>query len=267
MPVNITINGDEFNILAVDTQARLGVEELRNSKVDTQGLKNYGLLERAKNISGSDLNALVANGFYSGSNMGNAPDSGFYYIEVIRHGTGESYILQRLTGVTGTNIGKVFQRVKNNTVWTSWELMNPPVVSQQKKVQVYNTLNQSIPNVGFTPITFNATLFDNGSQHSDSVQNTRLTCKESGLYLVSADVIFVSNATGYRQLLIRVDGAASYGNITVPAITQSDIDTAIATSALINLSVNQYVEALVTQTSSGALDIRSLARFGMVKVG
>lgn len=102
------------------------VDNLLENKVDTAKLQNLGYLDRAKSLTGIDLNTLVENGFYSGNNFTNAPDNGFYYIEVIRHGT--AYVLQRITGITGANINKTFQRVKNDAYWTAWEGMTPKIV-------------------------------------------------------------------------------------------------------------------------------------------
>ena len=94
-------------------------------------LSEFGYFRRAKNISSTDLNSLTSNGFYSGNNLGNAPDNSFYYTEVIQHGTGDNYIMQRIVGITGNSIGKMYQRVKNSTIWTQWRTIIDSVTITQ----------------------------------------------------------------------------------------------------------------------------------------
>lgn len=96
------------------------VKQASKTEFDTHlaDITNRGLSAIAKNISSTDLNNLVDNGFYSGNNLSNAPDAEFYYVEVMKHGS-DVYVRQRITGVTGTNIGKTFERVKANT-WQAW---------------------------------------------------------------------------------------------------------------------------------------------------
>lgn len=127
-----TLTGGTLNLvkpeLTDDHKVTIGTDLPANfQKIDDNytALTARGLTGTTKNISNTDLNSLVANGFYSGNNLTNAPDTGFYYVEVIQHGTGGSYIMQRITGVNLINVNKTFQRVKDGTTWTGWVELNP----------------------------------------------------------------------------------------------------------------------------------------------
>lgn len=69
-------------------------------------------------IFSGDLNNLTSPGLYSGGILTNAPDSGYYYIEVINNGS-NSWVLQRVTLLYDSKIS--YTRIKNSSgVWTGW---------------------------------------------------------------------------------------------------------------------------------------------------
>ncbi len=72
--------------------------------------------------------------------------------------------------------------------------------------RVYNNGVLPIPNTTPTLLTFNSERFDPDGMH-DTVTNTgQMTCKTAGVFLLTCNVDFVSNATGFRQLYLRLNG-------------------------------------------------------------
>lgn len=120
-------------------------------------------------------------------------------------------------------------------------------------------------------LAFNTERFDTNAIHDTAVNNSRLTCKTAGLYLIVGNIEWAANATGYRRLDIRLNGATLIasereGDVVVAAITTIQHITTIY-----QLAVNDYVELLATQTSGGNLNVNSTANispeFMMVRVG
>lgn len=82
------------------------------------------LYRRSVDISGSNLNNLTQAGVYNGSNMTNAPDANWWYIEVLMHsnfvGATPTYMVQRATLLTSAS-PLVYQRSMNGAgVWNPW---------------------------------------------------------------------------------------------------------------------------------------------------
>lgn len=106
-----------FNDNNPDNRISMGYDDNRIiTKIDEEELK---LLTNVTPIYVGALNNLTDTGFYSGSDLGNAPDDGSYYIENIRHSTSEKYYIdQKITSFTS---GKILHRQCRNGVWSDWE--------------------------------------------------------------------------------------------------------------------------------------------------
>jgi hypothetical protein len=133
--------------------------------------------------------------------------------------------------------------------------------------RVYNSASQSIPNNTDTVLAFDTELFDTDAMHDNVNNNTRLTCKTAGNYLIIANVGFTSNATGFRKLYLKINGSINDG--LVSAMSVNGDQTFLATSVLRSMAVNDYVEAYVKQTSGEPLNAVSgiITSFNMVRVG
>src|SRR5262245_8790974 len=118
--------------------------------------------------------------------------------------------------------------------------------------RVYHNTTQSISDSTVTAVSLNSERFDTDTIHDNSTNNSRLTCKTAGKYLIIANVGFASNATGYRSVAIRLNGSTYIASTQVTAINGAT--TRLAPSTLYALAVNDYVEAIVFQTSGGALN-------------
>lgn len=106
-----------FNDNNPDNRISMGYDDNRIiTKIDEDELK---LLTNVTPTYIGSLNNLSDTGFYSGSNLGNAPDNGSYYIENIRHSASNNfYIDQKLTNF---NTGKIYHRQCRNGIWSNWE--------------------------------------------------------------------------------------------------------------------------------------------------
>ena len=138
---------------------------------------------------------------------------------------------------------------------------------QNPSVRVYHSVNQSIADSINVPLAFNSERFDTDNIH-DATNNTRLTCKTAGKYLIVSNVSFSSNTSGWRSLIIRVNG------ITIIAdhqITPSSGIRRLTVSTIYELAINDYVEVIAYQTSGTSIEVVSEGNrspeFMMVKVG
>jgi hypothetical protein len=125
----------------------------------------------------------------------------------------------------------------------------------QPSCRVYNNANISVNDSTATGLTFNSERWDNNNLHDLTVNTGRLTCRKRGIYSISCNVRFASNAVGYRLVYIKINGGSSISSMLTNAV--SGVGTRISISTQYELQVNDYVEVEVYQTSGGALNIES----------
>lgn len=122
---------------------------------------------------------------------------------------------------------------------------------------------QSIANATLTALAFPAEQFahdPNGTLHHVSgspVPAEVVTCRTAGVYRLAGHARFAVNATGYRQISLRVNGTLYLATSTATAVTGITTDLAVADDYF--LAATDYVELVATQTSGGALDVDSAA--------
>jgi hypothetical protein len=133
----------------------------------------------------------------------------------------------------------------------------------------YHNTNQSIANGKVVTLALNSEVYDTDTIHDPATNNSRLTCKTEGKYIIGANVEFESNATGHRILAINYNGSTRIAQASQNGV--SGLSTRMAVSTERNLAVNDYVEVIVYQNSGGSLNaIYSAAYspyFWMRKVG
>ena len=143
--------------------------------------------------------------------------------------------------LTGTSAGSTaWQRLDNARAW--------------------HNADQSIANTTVTIVALNVDVFDNNSIHDPSTNNSRLTCKVAGKYLITAGVQFSPNSTGQRRVAIMRNGSQTTARTWVDA-TGGGQPTDISISTLYALSVNDYVEIEVYQDSGGAINVSSVSPY------
>lgn len=127
-------------------------------------------------------------------------------------------------------------------------LANPPAC------RVYHAATQSIVTSG-TPqiLAFNTERFDTNTMHDTVTNNSRITINTAGLYVVNAYVEFAASATGTREVDLLVNGTTFIAVDLRPATAAGT--TVIAVSSMWKFAATDYVQARVTQSSGGALNV------------
>jgi hypothetical protein len=132
-----------------------------------------------------------------------------------------------------------------------------PVVRAPAGARVTNTAALSIANNTTTALTFNTERHDTHGFHSTSVNTGRLTIPGAGRYLVIGQAIFASNATGYRNAVIRLNGTTIIAQQLISA--NATEATGLIVTTVWTFASGDYVELAVSQTSGGSLDVSVFA--------
>ena len=127
-------------------------------------------------------------------------------------------------------------------------------LANKPRVRVYNSAAISIPHDTATALTFNSERFDTDTMHSTAVNTGRITFTTAGTYLVGATLQFADNATGNRQVAIRLNGSTLLDVRTFPAYSTGG-GSMLGTATLYAFSAGDYVEVRVYQNSGAALDV------------
>jgi hypothetical protein len=135
--------------------------------------------------------------------------------------------------------------------------------------RVYHSANQSIANATLTVVAFDSEDYDTDNIHDTSTNNSRLTCKTAGKYLIFASGEYASNATGLRYIQIRLNGTTLKMVFVAAAVNGGD--TRIGTGCVLNMAVNDYVEFIAYQDSGAARNLNRAsdysAIFSMQRIG
>lgn len=135
---------------------------------------------------------------------------------------------------------------------------------------VYHSANQSINNSATTTLAFNSERFDTDTMHDTVTDNSRLTCRTAGVYLITVSVEWAASAGGTIRLIsLLLNGTTNLGFNGLPALgAGTTVNHAV--TAIYQLAVNDYVEVQVFQDSGGALNVSASGNyspdFSMVKV-
>jgi hypothetical protein len=130
-------------------------------------------------------------------------------------------------------------------------------------VRVYNTTNnQSLANATETDLTWDSEIYDTDGFHSTSTNTSRLTVPagKAGYYQINAFGVFNNNSTtGSRYIDIKKNGAASnYFNFA-----NSNVDTGMTVSFVLNLAEGDYIEMAMYQASTGSLTVYKTINYGI----
>lgn len=132
--------------------------------------------------------------------------------------------------------------------------------------RVYNTSNISIVSDSETHIPFDSTRFDTDDMH-DTHFLTRIICRTSGIYLITANVTWDNNSTGKYTLFLKVNGEDIIATVSQAALNYTDQ----CITTIYELQNNDYVEVFVSHTAGRAVNLVKVSNyspeFSMVKVG
>lgn len=130
--------------------------------------------------------------------------------------------------------------------------VTPAKVGTVPHVYAYQGAAQTLTTGTPTALTFNSELFDSESMHSTASNTERITCVTSGLYVISAGVVFTANATGVRSLGFLKNGSTSHSFMAVNAASSGATDLAI--TAIVRLTATDYVSAIASHSKGSDLD-------------
>ena len=127
-------------------------------------------------------------------------------------------------------------------------LKSPPLAIFRK------TANQNTSSGTWTAINWDVEDVDTDGGHSNVTNNTRYTAQTAGWYLVTGQIHWTANATGFRELRFRKNGSNTdlYGWNVMRANDSSEAAD-IQSVAYVFLAVNDYVEVQALQSSGGTL--------------
>lgn len=128
--------------------------------------------------------------------------------------------------------------------------------------RVYNSTAFSVANTTFTAITFNSERYDIGACHSTSSNTSRLTVPSGGggVYIIGGCASFAANATGIRQLSIRVNGTTDIWAVSDTSVTASGAAN-LALTTDYRLAAGDYVELVAYQSSGGNLNVSNAGSY------
>jgi hypothetical protein len=153
-----------------------------------------------------------------------------------------------------------FNTHENDLLYAKDRMDNPP------RARVNHSTTQSLTSGVDTALAMNSEAADSASMHDTATNNSRVTIPsgESGWYLITISIEFAANPTGQRKLSARFDGATELGYDAKDA-SASGV-TRLAVSVLVALNAGQYVEALASQNSGGALNVSTGMLFSVQRV-
>lgn len=123
------------------------------------------------------------------------------------------------------------------------------------RCRVTNTAAQTIVNNTRTALTFDTETVDVGGMHSTSSNTSRLTVPSGGqgLYVIGGACEFVANATGIRDIELRINGSVYFAGSQI-ASAGASATTLMNVTGVYPLVDGDYVELTVVQTSGGNLN-------------
>lgn len=146
---------------------------------------------------------------------------------------------------------------------------NLPVGGYTAGARVYHTADQNVPNDTHTILAFNSEAYDTDTIHDNVIFNSRLTCKTAGKYLIVANVLWHSEASGMRYLRFNLNGVTYIAVLIDSPIVASYFVQSFST--IFELAVNDYVELDVYQDSGVLLSViayyNASPRFMMQRIG
>ena len=126
------------------------------------------------------------------------------------------------------------------------ELQSPP------RCRAYQSAAQTLTTAVSAAVTLDAEDIDTEAIHSTVTNNSRMTIVTAGRYRVMAGVTFSSNATGYREVLVKKNGTTVF---YIRSATTSAGAPCLTTTDEVLCSAGDYIEMYALQTSGGNLNL------------
>lgn len=163
-------------------------------------------------------------------------------------------------GMAAASIFPAFISVEDvtGTFWNGVPVTNPPVCI------ISRSTNQSTTSATITPVSFDTQQSNTNSMHSIGVNPTRITINTAGVYILTANVSWALNATGFRGLFIYRNGGSYLlaDRIASEWRTPNNGDvTEMIVSRTYKFAAAEFIELVGYQTSGGALNLLNSGGF------
>jgi hypothetical protein len=132
---------------------------------------------------------------------------------------------------------------------------------------LYKNGTQSLSNATITQITFAAEFFDTDGFHSTTTNTDRITIPAGlgGKYLLSGQIGYASNSSGFRNLIFYYNGSTVAANTALVPISGGDFT--FNNSCVLQLNAGDYVSIGGYQTSGGSLNVVNETYFQVTYLG
>lgn len=104
--------------------------------------------------------------------------------------------------------GQIIYRTDENELYTwdgtAWQA----IYVDLNKCSLHRTTVQTLPTGAYTPIEWDAELYDLNNMHDNAVDPERITIKKTGYYLVEAQIYIIPNLPASLEILITKNGTA-----------------------------------------------------------
>lgn len=162
--------------------------------------------------------------------------------------------------------GKATGDTITETNWDTHIAANINNLIMPPSASIRHSATQSIANNSWVTLAFNTENWDTDAIHDNATNNSRLTCKTAGKYLVIAHAEFDANATGTR--IVRIDkGGVNQVQEFSPAAALGLGPMGLTAHITLDMAVNDVVTMLVCQDSGGAINVTVNTWFAMGRIG
>jgi hypothetical protein len=120
--------------------------------------------------------------------------------------------------------------------------------------RAYNNADQNSTSGAVLTVALNSELYDTDTIHDNSSNNSRLTCKTAGKYLIIANLTFAVHVTGVRYIDIYFGGATVLASLRILPNGSQDDDLCVST--IYSLAENEYVELRAYQNSTATVAVK-----------
>jgi len=125
------------------------------------------------------------------------------------------------------------------------------VAGYTEGARVTHSAHQAIANDTWTYPALDTEIYDTDDIHDNVTNNSRLTCKTAGKYMIVGQGRYPANATGVRGLYLKLNRTENLSGVELaPHATYA---TLINVPTIYALEVNDYIEIFTYQNSGGAL--------------
>lgn len=133
------------------------------------------------------------------------------------------------------------------------------LATDKPRCRLRSTTNVSIPNSSATAVGMDSERFDVGGMHAGTSSKIIIPSGGGGLYLLGAGGSWASNATGYRQLAIRLNGATLLVITSGPPRSDGFSIQSLTTTYV--LAAGDEIELVAEQNSGGALNLLAASAY------